>query len=230
MVTSTNIIGNMAIMELIESSPHFSGLSADALEKISRLMREQKVDKDEIVWLEGEIGKVLYFVASGLIKLFKTSAEGREQILNLVRPGEFFGESAVFNINGSEVSAQAMVPSVLYGIEKSDLEALLRDHPELTLNIIKVLTERIDYYMSLVEDFSFKRVTGRLAKILLEYGKESATHTHPNLTQQEMAAFTGTVREVIARSLRTLEGRGIIRLDHRRIIITDMEALKEIAG
>jgi len=83
--------------------------------------------------------------------------------------------------------------------------------------------------MSLVEDLSFKHVIDRLAKILLEYAGDG-TGSRPRLTQQEMAAMAGTAREMIGRSLKTLEADGIIRLDRHRIVITDSEALKELAG
>ena len=230
MVTSLKTISAMSSVELLESSPHFSGLNDDAFERISRLMVERRVDKDEIVWLEGEPGRALYFVASGLIKLFKTSAEGKEQIVKVIRPGESFGDSALFDINGNTVSAQALVPSVLYGIEKSELEPLVRQHPQLALNMIKVLARQMHDYLSLVEDLAFKRVTSRLARILLKYSSEATVHNPSTFTQQEIAAVAGTVREVIGRSLKTLEKEGIIKLDRSRIIITDSQALRQVAG
>ena len=230
MVTSSKTIITISSVELLQSSPHFSGLDADAFERISRLMVERKVNKDEIVWLDGEPGRVLYFVTSGLIKLFKISAEGKEQIIKLIRPGESFGDSALFDISGNTVSAQAMVPSVLYGIEKSELEALVRQHPQLALNIIKVLAKQMRDYLSLVEDLAFKRVTSRLARVLLEYSREAMAHAPSTFTQQEIAAMAGTVREVIGRSLKALEKEGIIRLDRSRIIVTDSQALRQVAG
>jgi len=230
MVTSSGAITTMSKVELLESSPHFSGLNADAFEKISRLLVERRADEDEIVWLEGEPGKVLYLVAFGLIKLFKSSAEGKEQIIKVIRPGESFGESALFDINGNTVSAQAMVPSVLYAIEKSELEALVREHPQLALNMIKILARQMHDYLSLVEDLSFKRVISRLARILLEYSREATVHNPSKFSQQEIADMVGTVREVIGRSLKALEKEGLIRLDRSRIIIMDSQALRQVAG
>jgi CRP/FNR family transcriptional regulator len=82
----------------------------------------------------------------------------------------------------------------------------------------------------LVEDLAFKRVTSRLARILLKYSIEATVHNPSTFTQQEIAAMAGTVREVIGRSLKTLEQEGIIRLDRSRIIITDSQALRQVAG
>jgi len=120
-----------------------------------------------------------------------------------------------------------MGPVVLYRIKKNDLKVILSEHPQVVLNIIKVLAERVRQLVSLVEDLSFRRVIGRVARILLEHAGDG-TGPRPQLTQQEMAAMAGTVREVVARSLKALEEEGAIRLDRHRIVITDKEALQEM--
>ena len=118
---------------------------------------------------------------------------------------------------------------VLNGIKKSDMEAVMREHPRVALNVIKVLSQRVEELVSLVEDLSFRHVTGRVAKMLLEYAG-GGTGDRPRLTQQEMAAVIGTAREMVGRSLKTLEGEGVIRMERNRIIISDQEALREMAG
>ena len=228
--TLTRSARNAATVEFLKSSPCFTGLDSCVLEKISRLMAERRVGKHEIIWLEQESAKMVYFAASGLIKLFKISAEGKEQILRLVRPGDCFGYPGVFNGGSNPESAQALVPSVLYGLMKSDLEALLRDYEQLALNTIKILATETHHYISLVEDLSLRRVSGRLAKMLLEYSSEEVCDTSLTLTQADMAAMNGTVREVIWKSIRALEEKGVIKYNRHNIIIRDSEALRIIAG
>jgi len=215
--------------EFLKSIPYFSGLSTDELDSIRKSIFERTTERGEIILLEGESAKELYFVVSGAVKLFKTSAEGKEQILSIVRPGESFGDVPVFDGGLSPISAQAMVPIALYGIRKSDLETILREYPRVALNVISVLADQVRHFMSLVEDLSFKHVIDRVAKILLEYASDG-TGSRPRLTQQEMAAMAGTAREMIGRSLKALEEDGLIRLDRNRIVITNNEALKELAG
>jgi CRP-like cAMP-binding protein len=218
----------MAIqVDILKRTPYFSGLSPAALDSIAKLIFEKKVERGEIFLLEGEADEVLYFVASGAVKVFKTSAEGKEQILDIVRPGDSFNDVAVFDGGPNPAAAQAMATVVLYGVRKNHLEAIIQDHPQVATNVIRVLADRIRYLVSLVEDLSFKHVIGRIAKILLEYAG-SGTGTGQRLTQQDMAAMAGTVREVVGRSLKVLEEKGIIKLDHHRIIIADREALKKI--
>lgn len=218
----------MAIqLEFLKSIPYFAGLRPVELDSVRQFLFEKTARRGEVILLEGEPAEALFFVASGAIKVFKTSAEGKEQILNIVRPGESFNDVPSFDDNPNPASAQAMGPVVLYGIRKNELKIILQSHPQVVLNIIKVLAEQVRRLVSLVEDLSFRHVISRVAKILLEHAGDGA-RPGPRLTQQEMAAMAGTAREVVGRSLKALEEEGAIRLDRHRIVITDKEALREI--
>ena len=221
----------MAIQaEFIKSIPYFSGLSPAQLDSLKGLIFETTAERGKFILLESEPADALYIVFSGVVKVFKTSADGREQILQIVRPGESFNDAPVFDGGPNPASAQAMGPVALYGIKNSDMEGILRTHPQVALNVIRVLSQKLRHLVSLVEDLSFRHVTARLAKILLEYVGDGVGPAKPRLTQQEMAAMAGTAREMIGRSLKELEDEGIIRLDHHRIVVTDKEALKKWAG
>ena len=120
----------MAIeLEFLKSIPYFSGLSPTELDSIRKLIFEKTVERGEVILLEGETAEALYFVVSGVVKVFKTSAEGKEQILNIVRPGDSFNDVPSFDGDQNPASAQALVPVVLYGIRRNDLEIILRTHP-----------------------------------------------------------------------------------------------------
>ena len=216
-------------IEFLKSVPYFTDLNADELNSLRTHIFEKTVARGEVIILEDDPSGTLFFVVSGAVKVFKTSAEGKEQILHIVRPGEPVNDVPVFDGGPSPVSAQTMTPVLLYGIDRNDLLEVLKEHPQINQRIIKLLAERVRNLMSLVEDLSFRHVIGRVAKILLEH-TGSDDDPRPHLTQQEMAAIAGTAREVVARSLKTLEGDGIIRLEHHRIVITDKEALQEMAG
>lgn len=214
-------------LEFLKSILYFSDLGLAELESIRKLVFEKTADRAEVVLLEGEPAANLYFVASGAVKVFKTSAEGKEQILSIVRPGESFNDVPVFDGGPNPASARTMGPVLLYGIKRNDMEAILRDHPQIAWNVIKVLAKRVRHLVSLVEDLSFRHVISRVAKILLEHiGGEMGRG--PRLTQQEMAAMAGTAREVVGRSLKALEEEGAIKVDRHRIVITDKKALQKI--
>ena len=219
----------MAIeLELLRSSPYFSGLSTAELDSIKNFAFEKTAGRGEVLSLEGEPAETLFFVLSGAVKVFKTSAEGKEQILSIVRPGDSFNDVPIFDDEPNPTSAQAMGPVTLYGIRKTDLKVILEEHPHISLNIIRVLAVHVRQLMSLVEDLSFRHVISRVARILLEHAG-GKTDPKPRLTQQEMAAMAGTAREVVSRSLKTLEEEGTLRIDRHRIVITDEKALKELA-
>ena len=212
-------------LELIKSSSYFSGLGSDELEAVSRLVFKKSYDRGAMIVLEGEMAEALYFVASGAVKVFKTSADGKEQTLAIIRPQETFNEVPVFDGDTNPASAQAMMPVILYGIRRNDIEKVLRTYQQVTINVIKAMAGRLRHLVSLVEDLSFRHVIGRVARILLEYAADGAG---PRLTQRDMAAMAGTAREVVSRSLKTLEESGLIEIDRHRIIIKDKEALKEM--
>ena len=217
-----------AQVDFIRSISYFDGLDESGLKAISRYFFEKKAERGEILLFEGESAEVLYFVVSGAVKVFRTSADGKEQIYQIIRPGESFNDVPVLG-GVNLVSAEAMGPVVLNGIKKTDVKTILRENPQVALNVIQVLSQRVQELVSLVEDLSFRHVTGRVAKVLLEYAGDKSGD-RPRLTQQEMAAMIGTAREMVGRSLKGLEGEGAIRMERNRIIITDQEALRELAG
>lgn len=224
------ILDDMSVeMASLQSNAYFSGLGSEELDPIRGQVFEKTVARGEIITFEGEPARAVYFVIAGVVKVFKTSADGKEQIIYLARPGDSFDDVPVFSGGLSLASAEAMTQALLYGIKKDDLEASLRKYPELAENVIQVLSRRIEQIISLVEDLSFRRVTGRVARILLENTGDMNGQKH-RLTQQDMAAMAGTAREMIGRSLKLLEEEGKVRLERNRVVITDKEALREIAA
>ena len=216
-------------LELIKSSPYFTGLSAAELEAVSRFVFEKQYERGDMILFEGEEAWALLFVAAGAVKVFKTSPEGKEQILVIIRPEEAFNEVPVFNGGINPANAQAMSPLTLYGINRKDMDEILRSYPQVALNVVKVMAKRLRHMVSLVEDLSFRRVIGRVAKILLEYVTDE-TPPGEKLTQRDMAAMAGTAREVVSRSLKSLEDDGIISIDRNRIIVKDKAALEDMVG
>ncbi len=215
--------------ESIRTLAYFSRLTPEQLAAVKKLVFEKKVAAGGIILFEGEPAEALYFVISGVVKVFKTSPDGKEQILYLVSPGDSFNDIPVFSGGANLATAEAMSPVALYGIQKADLEAAARDYPQLPLNIIQVLSGKMRHLVTLVEDLSFRHVTGRVARILLEYAVDGGAQ-RPRLTQQEMAAMAGTAREVIGRALKSLERDGLVRMERHRIVVTDKKSLEETAG
>lgn len=208
---------------------YFSGLSTSELEAIKKYITEKIVDKGEIFLLEGEWSDYLYFLVSGLVKVYKTSPEGQEQILHFARPGESLNDVSTFDGGPTAASMLAVTPLTLYMMKKSDFQSIiLRDYRKVCLNVIQALAHRVRRDSMLVTELAFHRVIGRLARMLLKYAL-GENNQELRLTQQDMAATVGTTREVVNRSLRVLEEKGVIRLSRHRIEILDKDALKDLA-
>jgi len=169
----------------LKSITYFSLLNVAELEAVKSLFSEKTVQRGEVILMEGNLSDTLFFVAAGAVKVFKTSAQGKEQILNIARPGEALNDVPVFDGGSNPVSAQALGPVTIYGIKKEKLQTLMQQYPKIALNASKVLAGRMRQLVALVEDLSFRHVLGRVTKILLERASDGAG-INDHLTQQEM--------------------------------------------
>jgi len=216
---------------LLKTANYFSKLGEAALEDISRFIFVKKLPKGETVFWEGEEDGVLYFVISGLLKLFATSTEGREFIVRLVYGGDSANDDNLFHEDSNMLSAMTLSPVLLYGLRQMDLAKILSDRPQVSHQIAEDLATRQRYLVRLATELVFKNVTSRLARLLLEKEELArAGTTTPRITQQEMASMIGTVREIVSRSLKELEAMDAIRLEHNQIIIRNRERLRELSN
>jgi CRP/FNR family transcriptional regulator, cyclic AMP receptor protein len=214
----------------ISKLKYFTGLEDDHLANILPFIKNKSYYKGETIVAEGDTEPLLQFVDSGVVKLFKTSSEGKEQIIEIIRPGQSFGDLALFNPAPSPYSAQALgITTDILWVHRNDLIPFMGKNWKVALNALGVLAGQARSLLFLVEDLSFKNVTGRVAKILLQHS-EPGLGGLPRLTQFEMAAMAGTAREVVGRSLKSLEEGGVITMDKHKIIIKNKPYLKQLAG
>jgi CRP/FNR family transcriptional regulator, cyclic AMP receptor protein len=215
--------------ELLALSPCCRGFDKKTIEEVAARFSSKTAGAGEMLSLEGERSDVLYLVAAGTARLLKTSADGKEQTLEIIRPVTSFNEIAVLDGLPNPYSTEAIDPVTLYGIRRDDLLNLAKTYPRINRNLIAIITARVRHLASLVEDLSFRTVSARVAKILLEYATADSTE-RKRLTQREMAAMAGTAREVVGRALKFLEDSGAIRFDRHRLIISNKDKLTDIAG
>ncbi len=212
----------------LKSLPYFATLNSEQMEQIKKGTIELSYPKGEILFLEGEPCRGLYVVKSGQIRIYKSSPEGREQVLLIARPGDSFNDVPAFDGGPNPASSSALEPSTVYLIPKERLLPLVADCPA-ALTVIKQFATRLRHMTTLVEDLSFRSVVSRLAKALLDSAVvEGGPSPVQRLTQDEMAAMIGTVRDVIGRALRTLEKKGAIKMEGRRLLIVDPKILRRM--
>lgn len=216
-----------AVAAFLRHVPVFASLEDQHIEQLSGQFVRRELTKGKLVTVEGQPAEGLYVVVSGHFKRFKVSPDGHEQILKFLQPGESFGEVPLLDGGPDPATTQAMERSVLYVLPRSRFDALVQQSPDLALGLIHFLASRVRHFTDLVEDLSFRHRAQRVAKLVL---KRSAIGDLNRLTQSDMAAATGTAREVVGRALRALEHRGAIHVERGHITICDRGLLETIAG
>lgn len=214
-------------VEEVRKVPLFAMLNADDLAHVAAVTVERRYDRGNIIALEGEHGGALYYVVSGVVKVFKTSAEGKEQVLRLLGPGHTFNDVPALDGGPNPASAAAMESSVVYATGGAELRRMILERPGVAQATVRALAQALRHLVSLVEDLSFRHVTARVAKILLEQEADASNDAGAHrLTQQEMAAMAGTAREMVGRALKELESSGAIELKHGHIKVVRRERLE----
>ena len=210
--------------------PLFAGLSKAQYEALARIGIRRSFRKGERIFSEGDDGIGFYMVVEGRVKIFKVSAEGKEQILHLFGPGESFGEVSVFTGRGFPADAVAALQTTLLFFPRMAFSALIQKDPALALNMLGQLSMRLRHFADLIEDLSLKEVPGRLAKYLLYLGnKECDREMALDISKGQLASVLGTIPETLSRILAKMHRQGLIRLRGARIMILDRRGLEAIA-
>ena len=214
--------------DFLRSFPYFSALGPEEIRRIAKKTSERSLARGEVLFLEGAPNSGLYLVKSGRIRIFKSSPEGREQVLLTAGAGATFNDVPVFDGGPNPASASALEPSIVYIVPGETLLALVADCPAAR-SIIELFAARLRHLTTVVEDLSFRSVVSRLAKMLLDSAvAEEGQSPVPRLTQDEMATIIGSVRDVVGRALRTLQKTNAIKIEGQRILVTDPEKLRRI--
>lgn len=221
--------------EALRQAPLFATLAADDLAQVALVTVERRYERGDIIILAGQEGGALYFVRKGLVKVFRTSEEGKEQTLRLIGPGHTFNDVPALDGGPNPASAMAMESTVVLVTSGVELRRLIAERPGVALATVRTLAMALRSLVGLVDDLSFRHVRGRVAKILLEQEQGQAEPSdgagrHHRLTQQEIAAMAGTAREMVGRALKELEAAGAIRSEHGRITVLSRERLQALTS
>jgi CRP/FNR family transcriptional regulator len=201
----------MLDLQFLQRVDYFRDLPEADLRRLQALAVEIRLDPNQVLFLEGEACRGMYLVAEGRVRIYKASPEGREQVLTVARAGDSFAEVPVFDGGPNPASAAAMEGALVYLFPAAELVALIRAAPEIGLGVIRVMARRLRHLTRLVEDLSFRHVTARVAKLLLQH-----------------AASPGTAREGVARALRVLEQQGAIEVHRGQIVILKPDLLERL--
>lgn len=219
------------IIEILGNAPMFDGLVSADLEQIRKIAVDRFYDRGRTVFSEGDAGDGFYMVASGRVKIYKLSPEGKEQILHIYGEGQPFGEVPVFAGKQFPANAQTLVKSHLLFFPRTEFVQLISENPSLAMNMLAVLSLRLRQFTVQVENLSLKEVPARLASYLIYLAQEQRTQGQVvlDISKGQLASLLGTIPETLSRMFSRMSGKGLIEVDGRKIALLDMAGLKELA-
>lgn len=212
----------------LKRSRLFERAGDEAVSGNEHLFTQIAYPKGTIVFEQGDIGRIVYFVKIGRVRIARATADGKEITVALLRPGDLFGEEVVFSDDVARSTFATCVEDTLLCMARAaDLYGLMTRHPVIAVNVAKYLNEQRDDALSAIEDFAYLKVPERLMKLLerlaAEYGVPSPEGTliDVRLTQAEIASLIGSTRETISTHLSQLVREGRIAIRGHRIVIAN---------
>jgi CRP-like cAMP-binding protein len=218
---------------VIERDSLFRGLPAATLERVAALAVRRICEDGSVIFLQGDPGDALCGVVSGRVRISASRPGGKEIFLNVIGPGETFGEIALLDGMTRTATATAVGRTELLVIPREAFLALLHAEPQLALHMIRLLCKRVRWTAEQVEDSALLSVAPRLAKRLLglarQQGRETPAGTALHLSQEELAQFLGISRQAVNQYLQSWKRRGWIRLGRGTLVIGDRRALQNLS-
>ncbi len=221
--------------DVLRQAPLFSGLDEDAAAALETSMAASSLKRGDVLFNEGDDGSQLYVVTEGKVKLGRTSADGRENLLAILGPGQMFGELSFFDPGPRSATATAVTDVELKSLSHEALSPVLETHSDVALALLHQLAGRLRRTNEVVGDLVFSDVPGRVAKALLDlagrFGRQAddGVHVNHDLTQEELAQLVGASRETVNKALADFASRGWMRLEPRSVVILDPERLQRRA-
>jgi CRP-like cAMP-binding protein len=213
----------------------FGELDETELRALAERAVERKLARDEILFVAGDEARGLFVVVAGSLRVFREGVDGREQVIHVERAGATIAELPVFDDKPYPSTVAAEEDTIVLYLDKNDVKSLCLKHPQIALAALKLLAGRLRKCAELVEALSLREVDQRLARWLLSEARARGSRTPSGtevtliLTNQQIAAHIGSVREVVSRALSRLQHNGLIAIDGRRITIGDEKTLEVFA-
>jgi len=222
----------MKLIEHIAFIPLFAGLPQHHLKEIADIIVDQVFTRGQRIFSEGDDATGFYIVATGRVKISKSSSDGKEQILHIFGSGEAFGEVAMFAGRHFPANADALEQSRLFFIPRDEFIALIQQQPTLAMNMLGTLSRRLRMLAALVDNLSLKEVPGRLAAYFLQLNAENKNEKELllEISKSQLASLLGTIPETLSRILAKMSNLGIIAVEGKKIIILDHDQLESLAS
>jgi len=219
------------LTQVLAKAPLLGDLSPNELQMLAARTVRKLFSAGELLFSEGEPCSGLHIIARGKVRIFKTSVNGREQVLALNGPGDTVAELPVFDGGAYPASAGAVEDAEIAFISRRDFHAYCLEHPEVALKVLAQVGGRLRRLVGIIEELSFTTIRQRLIAALLKLAQSEGKKTERGIefqlpaTHQELASQLGTVRELISRNLMRLQAEGLLDVDARHIVVRDVKGL-----
>lgn len=216
----------------LQEVPIFADLTEAELDQLAAIVRERSFDKGHAIFYADDLGTSFYVIAKGAVKIVVLADDGREHILGVLKERDFFGEMSLIDGEPRSASAVALETAHVLSISREDFLDVLRGRPDMALKIMITICRRLRRADRRVESLAFLSAPGRVARILLELGKEHGEDTpdgislHHKMTRQELANIAGTSRETLTRVLMEFQEAGLLTLKKNQLILHDEKQLQ----
>jgi CRP/FNR family transcriptional regulator, dissimilatory nitrate respiration regulator len=218
----------MNIRLVLKQCPMFAGVTEPDLEALLQVCRNRDYAKRELLFSDGDPAAGFYVLASGKVKIYKLSPEGKERILHIVHPVATFAEAAIFGDGRYPAYAEPLETSRLVFFPKREFLDLLQRQGRIAINMIGGLSRFLRQFATQVEELTFKDVPARLARYVLDLAGDARQVVLP-ISKSQLASNLGTVSETLSRTLRKLSDDDLIAVDGRTIRILDADRLAELS-
>ncbi|GAA4919341.1 Crp/Fnr family transcriptional regulator [Streptomonospora salina] len=221
--------------EVLRKAPLFEALDEEGAAALRASVSEVRLGRGQTLFSEGDEGDRLYVILSGKVKLTRAAVDGRENLLSVLGPSEMFGELSLFDPRPRTASAIAVTDAVMAGLGHDDLRPFIAQQPQVSLQLLKALANRLRRTNDVMSDLVFTDVPGRVAGQLLDladrFGKEGedGLHVHHDLTQEELAQLVGASRETVNKALAEFALRGWLRIEAKAVVLLDVERMRRRA-
>jgi CRP/FNR family transcriptional regulator, cyclic AMP receptor protein len=222
-------------IEALRRCPLFEPCPEGVLIEVGRRLRHRHFRRNEVVFHQGDPGDALHVITSGAVKIVLPSPEGEEAIIATLQPGDFFGELALLDGQPRSATATSVEPTETLSLPRDVFRELVDHHPELRDALFAALALQLRRLTKHVEELHFLDLAGRLAARLARLGRQAQPGGEGPIdldwpyTQSDLAAMIGGTRQSVNRLLAELIDDGLVRLDHERLVVADLDALERRA-
>lgn len=220
MNTSPNISA-----EELRLVPAFEHLPTMQIERLAKVMMRRNYAPGQLIFLEGEDARGLWFVFKGRVKIIKQSLSGRVQGLCMMTPGKCFGSCPLYDMEKNPATAQAVEDVTLFILPEAQLEIIQQNDSDLISALLHIYSQRLSHLAKISEVLATWTVQDRINDCLITYASKTNGDVVVKLTHEKLAALSGTVREVVTRHLAQLEKQGIVLIQPGLIKLLDQSAL-----